>query len=76
MPVLIGEEDLEEWLSPEPLAAGELSRLTRPAPSEALETFRVSTRLNDAREEGPELEEPIDAGEPGGAAPPGGARLF
>ncbi|MGD0982372.1 MAG: SOS response-associated peptidase [Acidimicrobiales bacterium] len=76
MPVLIAEEDLEEWLSPEPLPAGELRRLILPAPSEELETFRVSTRLNDAREEGPELEEPIDAGEPGGVAPPGDARLF
>ena len=67
MPVLIAEEDLEEWLSPEPLAAGELARLIRPAPSEALETFRVSTRLNDAREEGPDLGKPIAAEQPGDA---------
>jgi putative SOS response-associated peptidase YedK len=61
MPVLIAERDLEEWLSPEPLAPGELSSLIRSVPADALEAFRVSTKVNDAREEGPELEEPITA---------------
>ncbi len=59
MPVLIAEEDLEEWLSPEPLAEGELGRLTRPSPLGLLQSYRVSTKVNDAREEGPELLEPI-----------------
>ncbi|MGA3352513.1 MAG: SOS response-associated peptidase [Acidimicrobiales bacterium] len=58
MPVLIAEEDLAEWLSPEPLRPGELERLIRPAPPEALEAFRVSTLVNDAREDGPSLIEP------------------
>jgi len=75
MPVLIAAPDLEEWLAPEPLGSGELSRLTRPVAREALETFRVSTRLNDAREEGPDLGEPVDE-QPGDAGTPGGARLF
>ena len=55
-----------------PLASS--SRLIRPAPPEALETFRVSTRLNDAREEGPDLGEPIAGEEPGEAEQPGDAR--
>ncbi len=59
MPVLIAEDDVEEWLSPEPLGAGELGRLTRPSPLGLLESYRVSTKVNDAREEGPELLEPI-----------------
>jgi len=59
MPVLIAEEDVEEWLTPEPLTAGELGRLTLPSPPGLLESYRVSTKVNDAREEGPELEEPI-----------------
>ena len=75
MPVLISGEDLEEWLSPEPLAASELSRLVGPAAPEELETFRVSTRLNDAREEGPELVEPVACEDPDDGQP-GGARLF
>jgi len=71
MPVLITEEDLEEWLSPDPLSSGELDRLIRPAPPSALEAFLVSTRVNDAREEGPELVEPLAEG-PGANAEPGG----
>jgi putative SOS response-associated peptidase YedK len=59
MPVLIAERDLEAWLSPEPLAAGELNSLIHPVPAGVLEAFRVSTAVNDAREEGPELVEPI-----------------
>jgi putative SOS response-associated peptidase YedK len=75
MPVLIAEADLTEWLSPEPLGTGELSRLIRPMASEALETFRVSTRLNNAREEGPDLAEPVDE-QSGEAGKPGGAQIF
>jgi putative SOS response-associated peptidase YedK len=76
MPVLIAEDDLEEWLSPEPLATAELDRLIRPVAPGALETFRVSARLNDAREEGPDLTAPIAAGGPGGPEQPCDARLF
>ncbi len=65
MPVLIAEGDLDEWLSPDPLGERALERLLSPAPPGALEAFRVSTQVNDAREEGPELIEPI-ATEPDG----------
>jgi putative SOS response-associated peptidase YedK len=59
MPVLIAYEDLDEWLSLEPLDSDELARLTLPAPPGALESFRVSTLVSDAREDGPELVEPL-----------------
>ena len=59
MPVLIADRDLEAWLSPEPLAAGGLDSLIHPVPAGVLEAFRVSTAVNDAREEGRELVEPI-----------------
>ncbi len=75
MPVLIAKEDLEGWLTPAPLGSGELSRLVRPAASEALEAFRVSTRLNDTREEGPDLAEPVED-KPGDQGASGSARLF
>ena len=65
MPVLIAERDLDQWLAREPLGADELAALTRPAPDAALEAFRVSTRVNDARDEGPGLLEPIVDGEDG-----------
>lgn len=55
MPVLIEPSELEDWLSPEPLEKGELETFTKPAPPGALETFAVSTLVNDARSDGPEL---------------------
>jgi putative SOS response-associated peptidase YedK len=61
MPVVIAEEDLDEWLGLEPLGAGALKRLTRPAPAGVLAAFMVSTLVNDAREDGPELVRPIEA---------------
>jgi putative SOS response-associated peptidase YedK len=78
MPVLIAEQDLDEWLSPEPLSPEELGRMIRPAPIEVLEAFRVSTLVNDAREEGPELVEPVadETDEAAAAKDPGEARLF
>lgn len=57
MPVVIAPGDLEEWLAPEPLDRDELTLLTRPAPAGVLDSYRVSTRVNDARSEGPELQE-------------------
>ena len=76
MPVLVSQEDLDQWLSPEPLPAGELDRIIRPAAPEVLDGFRVSTRLNDAREEGPDLEEPLADTPPGEAEEEAGPRLF
>ncbi len=64
MPVLVAGDDLDEWLSPEPLPAGELHRLTHPAPPGVLEAFKVSTLVSDAREDGPELVEPLGADAP------------
>ena len=75
MPVLVSQEDLEQWLSPEPLPAGELDRIIRPAAPGALDGYRVSTRLNDAREEGPDLGEPVADTRPG-EAEEAGPRLF
>jgi len=59
MPVVIGQEDFAEWLAPEPLDPGELEAMTRPARDEILEVYPVSTRVNNALAEGPELAEPI-----------------
>jgi putative SOS response-associated peptidase YedK len=76
MPVLIAEEDLDAWLAPEPLATGEIERLIRPARNDALQTFRVSTRVNDAREDGPDLEEPLEADPADDARRSDDAQLF
>lgn len=59
MPLLIAEDDLDEWLSREHLDDARLARLLRPAPAEWLEAFRVSSLVSDARAEGPELVTPL-----------------
>ena len=69
MPLLVGEKDLERWLSFEALGPGELDRLLRPAPPEALEAFRVATLVNDAREEDLRSWSP-SASRPMGKVPP------
>ena len=61
---------------PEPLGPVDLDRLIRPAPLGVLEAYRVSTRVNDAREEGPDLDEPIASDETGACRQDGGAQLF
>ncbi|MGD1012559.1 MAG: SOS response-associated peptidase [Acidimicrobiales bacterium] len=75
MPVLIAEEDLDVWLAPGPLGTAEAGRLLRPAHENALERFRVSTKVNDARTDGPELEAPLEVDSLDGAKGPSDPRL-
>ena len=60
MPVLISPGDLAVWLAPGPLEPGELAVLTRPAPNSALEGYRVSAAVNNARADGPQLVVPTE----------------
>lgn len=70
-PVVLPREAWDEWLAPGPLPDELLSELLAPAPGDLLVGYPVSRRVNDAREEGPELVEPEDAG-----ADDGGQTLF
>lgn len=59
MPVILQPQDYARWLNPGFSEVGELLALLKPYPSENMDAFRVSTRVNNARNEGPELAEPI-----------------
>ena len=59
MPVILDRRDEEAWLRPEPLEASELKRIFAPFPSERMEAYEVSARVNDASIEGEELIAPI-----------------
>ena len=59
MPVVLGRESWEEWLDPS-TGADEARRLLVPAPSEWFVAFPVSSRVNNVRNEGPDLLEPLD----------------
>lgn len=52
MPVILPESRYDAWLDPQPRA--DLSDLLRPYASEAMEMFEVGSRVNNARNDGPE----------------------
>lgn len=60
MPVLVPEDLWDRWLAPEPLNDAERARAIAPAPEDLLEMVRVSDRVNNARNEGEALVEPVE----------------
>ena len=59
MPVILDPTDWDRWLSPEPLDDEEQVAMLCPAPDELLVLDRVSTRVNNTRNEGPDLIEAV-----------------
>ncbi|MGA3221498.1 MAG: SOS response-associated peptidase [Acidimicrobiales bacterium] len=60
MPVVVAADSWEEWLRPEPLRPSRLSELLAPAPNDLLDTYPVTTAVNKAGNDGPELVLPIE----------------
>lgn len=58
MPAIIAPQDFEAWLDCRGGIAEMAATLLRPAPEELLEIVEVSRRLNNPRNEGPELQLP------------------
>ena len=62
MPVVLPESAWDRWLDPtrtKPSELAELSGLLVPAPEKALEIYRVSRRVNNVRNDGPDLVVPL-----------------
>ena len=55
MPVILPEDAWSEWLDPGFQEVGPLQSLLRPYPSELLDAYPVSPRVNSVRNDGPEL---------------------
>jgi putative SOS response-associated peptidase YedK len=55
MPVILPESAWEQWLDPEEHDVDALASLLVPAPDALLEVYPVSTNVNNARNNGPEL---------------------
>ena len=55
MPCIVERDDFDRWLTPEIEDEEATAHLLDPAPSGTLLTDRVSTRVNNVRNEGPEL---------------------
>jgi putative SOS response-associated peptidase YedK len=59
MPVILPSSSWEHWLGPGPLRGGELARLLVAAPDDVLRVYPVSNRVNSARNDGPDLLDPV-----------------
>jgi putative SOS response-associated peptidase YedK len=55
MPVILPESAWEQWLDPDEHDVDALAKLLVPAPDALLEAYPVSTSVNNARNNGPEL---------------------
>lgn len=60
MPVLLPKSLWEEWLNPNMHDLDRLSQLLVPAPDDVLTMHPVSTQVNNVRNKGPELTDPVD----------------
>ncbi|MEO6867020.1 MAG: SOS response-associated peptidase [Gaiellales bacterium] len=73
MPAILSGDDARAWLETPPEATELLLKLLRPFPSEQMEAWPVSRAVNDVRQNGPELGEPV---KPGSEADDGELRLL
>jgi putative SOS response-associated peptidase YedK len=58
MPAILNEQAQDVWLDPENEDTETLKALLTPYPSDEIEVYPVSTRVNSSKNEGPELIEP------------------
>lgn len=65
MPVILDPGHFATWLDCAPGTSKGLEGLLQPAPDDLLEFVQVSPRLNNPRNEGPELVQPLTGGDPG-----------
>ena len=60
MPVILAANDYSAWLAPGQEGGESLQGLLRPCAEDVLEAYTISTRVNSARNQGPELIERSD----------------
>lgn len=58
MPVILAPKEVDYWLNPENRNPEDLQEHLRPCPSDWLQVWQVSTRVNSTRNEGADLVEP------------------
>lgn len=59
MPVLLTEADFAAWLAPDNRDLAALKRMLAPFPAEEMHAYPVGTRVNNVRNNGPELVAPL-----------------
>lgn len=63
-PVVLADDAWDRWLDPSPAEPGELIAMLEPSDAVALRIYAVSRAVNDVRRDGPDLIEPLIAGDP------------
>ncbi|AWW31837.1 hypothetical protein DN752_17810 [Echinicola strongylocentroti] len=58
MPVILTEEDAKVWMDPDQ-NPNDLEELLSPYPADAMDSYEVSTDINNTRNESPDLMEPL-----------------
>ncbi len=59
MPVIIAPEHFDVWLDCSPGSAKDIQTLLHPPPEDLLQIVEVSRKLNNQRNEGPEVQKPV-----------------
>ena len=59
MPAIIPREGYLDWLAPDAMSPAHAMDWLRPYPAEEMEALTVSTQVNSAKNEGPQLVEPV-----------------
>jgi putative SOS response-associated peptidase YedK len=59
MPAILPERSYDTWLDPKNEKSDALQELLKPYPAEEMRAFPVSTRVNNVKNDGPELIEPV-----------------
>jgi putative SOS response-associated peptidase YedK len=60
MPVILDPDSAQRWLAPGPITADELASLCRPYPAGRMVAHRVSTLVNNVRNNAPECVQALD----------------
>lgn len=60
MPAILGPDAIDAWLDPANTNANELQSLLHPSPSALVDSYPVSTFVNNVANEGPTCIEPLD----------------
>lgn len=62
MPVIIAQEDFDRWLDPEMHRAEDVQEFLQSAADDLLDLTEVSAVINNPRNEGPEVQVPVETG--------------
>ncbi len=62
MPVILHEKDEARWLDPLLKDTDKLNELLKPYPSDLMEAYEVSTRVNSAKHDSPDCIKPVEGG--------------